>query len=98
MGFALASANRLVRVRLFLRRTELLSRQRLGNARAMGGFMKTTNRLIALAMASAFGVALAQSDWNVHAAQSAKKEELSESYRGSQKDNVQYQKVPPIKL
>ena len=60
--------------------------------------MKTANRMIALAMASVLGVALVQSDWNVHAAQSAKKEELSESYRGSQKDNVQYQKVPPIKL
>ena len=60
--------------------------------------MTTANRMIALAVASVLGVALAQHDGNVHAAQTAKKEELSESYRGSQKDNVQYQKVPPIKL
>ena len=60
--------------------------------------MTTANRIIALALASVLGVALVQSDWHVHAAQSAKKEELSESYRGSQKDNVQFQKVPPIKV
>ncbi|HEY6361841.1 MAG TPA: MBL fold metallo-hydrolase [Vicinamibacterales bacterium] len=29
---------------------------------------------------------------------SAQKEELSESYRGSQRNNVEYQKVPPIKV
>ena len=28
----------------------------------------------------------------------AKKEELSESYRGSQRDNVEYQKIAPFKL
>jgi metallo-beta-lactamase class B len=60
--------------------------------------MKTANRMITLAVASMLGVALAQSDWDVHAAQTAKKEELSESYRGSQKDNVAYQKVAPIKV
>jgi metallo-beta-lactamase class B len=32
------------------------------------------------------------------AAGAAQKEELSESYRGSQRNNVEYQKVPPIKL
>ena len=61
--------------------------------------MKTTNRMIALAVASALGAALAQPDWGTAAAaQAAKKEELSESYRGSQKDNVEFQKVPPIKV
>jgi metallo-beta-lactamase class B len=60
--------------------------------------MKTANRMIALAVASALGAVLAQPDWGVHAAQSAKKEELSESYRGSQKNNVEFQKVPPIKV
>jgi metallo-beta-lactamase class B len=56
------------------------------------------NRIIALAVASVLGIALAQSDWGVHAAQTAKTEELSESYRGSQKNNVEFQKVPPIKV
>lgn len=32
------------------------------------------------------------------AAPASQKEELSETYRGSQRDNVEYQKVPPIKL
>ena len=60
--------------------------------------MKTANRMIALTVASILGLALAQSGLSVQAAQNAKKEELSESYRGSQKDNVEYQKVPPIKM
>jgi metallo-beta-lactamase class B len=42
-------------------------------------------------------VSLARPDFTF-AAQTNKKEELSESYRGSQKDNVAYQKVPPIKV
>jgi len=50
--------------------------------------MKTAKHMIALAMASVLGVALAQSDWSVYAAQGTKKEELSESYRGSQKNNI----------
>jgi metallo-beta-lactamase class B len=56
-----------------------------------------TASLIALAAAAVLGAALAQPDFTF-AAQSNKKEELSESYRGSQKDNVAYQKVPPIKV
>jgi metallo-beta-lactamase class B len=53
--------------------------------------------MIALAAAACLGVSLAQPDFTF-AAQTNKKEELSESYRGSQKDNVAYQKVPPIKV
>lgn len=56
-----------------------------------------TSTVIALAAAAALGAALAQPDFTF-AAQNTKKEELSESYRGSQKDNVAYQKVPPIKV
>jgi metallo-beta-lactamase class B len=55
--------------------------------------------MIALAVASLLGASLAPFDWGVQAAAPvAKKEELSESYRGSQKNNVAFQKVPPIKV
>jgi len=61
--------------------------------------MRTANRTIALAVATVLGAALAHSGWGFEAAaQTAKKEELSESYRGSQKNNVAFQKVPPIKV
>src|SRR5688572_15508201 len=61
--------------------------------------MKPANRMIALAVASVLGASLAHPGWGVQAAaQTAKKEELSESYRGSQKNNVAFQKVPPIKV
>jgi metallo-beta-lactamase class B len=61
--------------------------------------MRTANRVIALTLASVLGALVAQTDWTTHAlAQGAKKEELSESYRGSQKNNVEYQKVAPIKV
>jgi metallo-beta-lactamase class B len=53
--------------------------------------------MIALAAAAALGAALEQPDFTF-AAQTAKNEELSESYRGSQKNNVDFQKVPPIKV
>jgi metallo-beta-lactamase class B len=57
----------------------------------------TTPRVIALAAAAALAAALAHPDF-IFAAQTAKNEELSESYRGSQKNNVDFQKVPPIKV
>ena len=61
--------------------------------------MRTSNRLMTLAVASVFGALLVQPQWVTDAfAQAAKKEELSESYRGSQKNNVAYQKVAPIKV
>ena len=56
------------------------------------------HRTIALAVASVFGAVLAQPEWRVQAAAQTAKEELSESYRGSQKNNVAFQKVPPIKV
>jgi metallo-beta-lactamase class B len=55
-----------------------------------------TARKIAFAAAVLLGAALAQPEFTV--AQTQKKEELSESYRGSQKNNLAYQKVPPIKV
>src|SRR5262245_2961166 len=64
----------------------------------MGESMRTANRAIAFALASMLGALFAQPEWRVEAAQTAKKEELSESYRGSQKENVEYQKVAPIKV
>ena len=60
--------------------------------------MRTSNHLMALAVASVFGALLAQPEWMSAAIAQTKKEELSESYRGSQKNNVGYQKVPPIKV
>jgi len=56
------------------------------------------HRMIALAVASVLGAVLAQPEWRVQAAAQTAKEELSESYRESQKNNVPYQKVPPIKV
>ena len=60
--------------------------------------MTSANRMIALAVAAVLGAALAQPEWHVQAAAQTGKEELSESYRGSQKNNVAFQKVAPIKV
>lgn len=60
--------------------------------------MRSANRLIALAVASVIAAVLAQPEWDAWAAAQTTKEELSESYRESQKNNVAYQKVPPIKV
>jgi metallo-beta-lactamase class B len=49
--------------------------------------MGTTKACVALAAICLISTSLA-----------AQKEELSESYRGSQRNNVEYQKVPPIKV
>src|SRR5215213_8518456 len=64
----------------------------------MGGSMSTANRVMALVAASIMGALLVHSDGGARAAAQTKKEELSESYRGSQKNNVEYQKVPPFKV
>ena len=60
--------------------------------------MSTANRVMALVAASVMGALLVQSDGGARAAAQTKKEELSESYRGSQKNNVEYQRVAPIKV
>jgi metallo-beta-lactamase class B len=61
--------------------------------------MRTTLRVTGFVAASVLAALIAQGDWTPQVfAQTAKKEELSESYRGSQKNNVAYQKVAPIKV
>ena len=61
--------------------------------------MRTTLTLVvaSLATTALLNVRLAGQAPGGTSAQTPKKEELSETYRGSQKDNVEYQKVPPFK-
>src|SRR5258705_7440258 len=62
--------------------------------------MRTSKRvlmLVAATMAAAFALSGAGAKLSAFA-QGAKKEELSESYRGSQQNNVAYQKIAPFKL
>ena len=57
--------------------------------------MRMMKRAVALAATSLIAAFLLQ---HTALAQGAKKEELSESYRGSQQNNVEYQKIAPFKL
>jgi metallo-beta-lactamase class B len=59
--------------------------------------MKSIKRMMTLAAASLTAVLLLSGTVASVAAE-PKKEELSESYRGSQRDNVEYQKIAPFKL
>ena len=59
--------------------------------------MKPIKRLMMFAGAFAAAVLLLSGTVTSFAAE-PKKEELSESYRGSQRDNVEYQKIAPFKL
>src|SRR5215831_1988248 len=57
----------------------------------------TTKALLAHAIAVCAALLL-QSSAGAAPAETAKKETLSESYRGSQRDNVEYQKIAPFKV
>jgi glyoxylase-like metal-dependent hydrolase (beta-lactamase superfamily II) len=54
-------------------------------------------RATAIAASLAFALAL-EGAWAAEPAGPAPGETLSQSYRGSQRDNLAYQKIPPIKL
>ena len=61
--------------------------------------MRAITRVIVLGLACLMAIgAQALAAGGQGAAGAAQKEELSESYRGSQRNNIEYQKVPPIKL
>src|SRR3954468_13997338 len=57
----------------------------------------TMTRMMVFAAASLAAMLMLNGISSTFAAE-PKKEELSESYRGSQRDNVEYQKIAPFKL
>src|ERR1043165_10171870 len=61
--------------------------------------MKTTTRAVALMLGFAFAVTLSLAPGGqTRAAEGLKKEELSETYRGSRSRDVEYQKIAPFKV
>jgi len=60
--------------------------------------MKTTMRTVTFVLGGLLATALLQLSAATQQAGPALGESLSQSYRGSQRNNVEYQKVPPIKV